>query len=112
MAKTIEKEMQPKKPYGEQVIGAMNVAKEYLDVLSKIELTDEVRVVKAIEAAHKLSAQLSVFSLRERKIPSADIADRLKKQVLDNKSVKYEAIDRYRLADQLPRASCMVQQGS
>lgn len=99
---TEKSEIRGKMSFSEQVIGAMKVAKECLDVLSKIQLTDEVRVVKAIEVAHKLSAQLSVLSIRKRNIKSVDIAERLKEQVLDNKYVEYEAIDRYRLAMQLP----------
>jgi hypothetical protein len=89
--------------FDEKVRGAMKVAKEYLDTLSKIKMPDETRVVKAIEVAHKLSAQLSTLSLLQKSKSSEDIAKALKNIELESEyTVEHRAIERYALADQLP----------
>ena len=89
--------------FKDQIIDAMLVAKEWLNILSKIELKDEVRAAKAIEVAIKLSAQICVLGLRQLKQTDQDIAQGLQSIILDNAyTIERDAIYRYSIASQKP----------
>jgi hypothetical protein len=89
--------------FNEQLLDAIGVTKEWLDILSKIELKDEVRAAKIIEVAIKLVAQICVLGLRKLGQKDQEIAEGLRGVILDNEyKVEHDSIYRYSIADQRP----------
>ena len=91
-----------------KVRGAMSVAQEWLDILSKIELTDEERAVKAMEVSVKLAAQLFVFGLYKRSKTYAQITKELRQTKLRNINVKHDQIEDYGIAKHMPEPETLA----
>jgi hypothetical protein len=85
--------------FDEKVRSAMNVAQEWLDVLSKIDLTDEDRAVKAMEVSIKLLAQLLVFELKRQHISYNRVANVVSRIKLEDEKTSHDSIRYYALAE-------------
>jgi hypothetical protein len=99
------------KIFEDGLLNAILAAREWLDILYKIDLIDEndklvdnhIRAAKAIEVACKLSNQICILGLDRLGKSHVAVSRRLKTVSLDTKCiVGPRQIDRYALAENLP----------
>ena len=85
-----------------EVLDGIRVARDWLDLLYRIELEPDDRAAKAIEVAIRLSDQICVLGLRRHFDNDAKIAEEVSNIKLQASKIEERSINRYSLADQTP----------